>query len=212
MVGAGAASPLQGEPWTAVMAHMAQRLLWTDPAFVMHVVRDTDLAPSAAGVGGHPPIVVVVGVHDDAVGQRMVQRYADVATLVALDCGPAVEAAVRLGGSFQHPRSALAGLLAKLPWGPAAARRQLAATIGSAWGRNRADDVLFGLLLLVDAFVRPVPQLAGLRAQDLGMLQKMATKCGPQIWACLTDASCKQALDCLNACPPNDQVRTGGPL
>jgi hypothetical protein len=205
VVAEGAASPLQGEPWEAVMAHMAQRLLWTDPTFVMDLSRTTDLdAPL------HPPpgIVVVVGVHDSALAQRVVARFAGVPTLVALDCGPEVEAAVRVGGSFQHQRSALATLLARLPWGPERSRRQLAATIGTAWGRQRADDVLFGLLLLIDALVRPVPQLAGLRAQDLGTLQRMATKCGPQIWACLTDESCQQALDCLNACPPNDQVGT----
>lgn len=205
VVAEGAASPLQGEPWEAVMAHMAQRLLWTDPTFVMDLARTTDLD---APLPTPPGIVVVVGVHDSVVVKQVVARFSGVPTLVALDCGAEVEAVVRLGGSFQNQRSALAALLARLPWGPERSRRQLAATIGTAWGRHRADDVLFGLLLLIDAFVRPVPQLAGLRAQDLGALQRMATKCGPQIWACLTDESCKQALDCLNACPPNDQVGT----
>ncbi len=39
--------------------------------------------------------------------------------------------------------------------------------------------------------------------------QCMVTKCGGQIFRCVTDTSCKAALDCLQTCEFNDQV---GPL
>jgi hypothetical protein len=43
--------------------------------------------------------------------------------------------------------------------------------------------------------------------QDLGVLVNMVSKCGPQILACVTDPTCKAALDCLQACDPTDQVQ-----
>lgn len=38
----------------------------------------------------------------------------------------------------------------------------------------------------------------------------MVTKCGGQIFRCVTDTSCKAALDCLQTCEFNDQVGGGG--
>lgn len=35
----------------------------------------------------------------------------------------------------------------------------------------------------------------------------MVGKCGAQIFGCVTDTTCKAALDCLSACEFNDQVR-----
>ena len=35
----------------------------------------------------------------------------------------------------------------------------------------------------------------------------MVSKCGPQILACVSDPTCKAALDCLQACDPTDQAR-----
>ena len=37
----------------------------------------------------------------------------------------------------------------------------------------------------------------------------MATKCGGEILSCVTDATCKTALDCLQGCSFNDQVCGG---
>ena len=37
-------------------------------------------------------------------------------------------------------------------------------------------------------------------------LQCMASKCGGEILSCVTDATCKTALDCLQGCAFNDQV------
>lgn len=34
----------------------------------------------------------------------------------------------------------------------------------------------------------------------------MVSKCGPQILACVSDPTCKAALDCLQACDPTDQA------
>jgi hypothetical protein len=38
------------------------------------------------------------------------------------------------------------------------------------------------------------------------LVQCMLGKCGGQVFRCVTDTSCKAALDCLGACEFNDQV------
>jgi hypothetical protein len=40
--------------------------------------------------------------------------------------------------------------------------------------------------------------------------QCMLGKCGGQIVRCVTDSTCKAALDCLGSCEFNDQVRAAG--
>jgi hypothetical protein len=45
------------------------------------------------------------------------------------------------------------------------------------------------------------------RPPGLGLVACLVTKCRPQLVACLRDATCKACVDCLNACPANDQVR-----
>ena len=41
------------------------------------------------------------------------------------------------------------------------------------------------------------------------LLQCMVGKCGGQIFRCVTDPTCKAALDCLQGCEFNDQARAG---
>ena len=53
---------------------------------------------------------------------------------------------------------------------------------------------------------RPAIEVRCSNAQDLGVLVNMISKCGPQILACVSDPTCKAALDCLQACDPTDQV------
>lgn len=42
---------------------------------------------------------------------------------------------------------------------------------------------------------------------DLGSLVCMIRYCGKDIVGCVNDPTCKAALDCLNSCAFNDQVR-----
>ena len=56
--------------------------------------------------------------------------------------------------------------------------------------------------------LQPPAQLPAPLATAIDGLQCMLGKCGAQILGCVTDASCKAALDCLSACEFNDQVPT----
>lgn len=62
-------------------------------------------------------------------------------------------------------------------------------TISNAWERHNSDDIRFCLLVVVNAYIRPVAMLKNLRAKGLSTLGCMITNCGPQILNCLFDRS-----------------------
>lgn len=79
-------------------------------------------------------------------------------------------------------------------------------TVGDAWERRNSDDIRFCLLVIINAYIRPVPVLQNLRSKGLSTLACMVKNCGPQILNCLLDPNCRKALQCLNQCSPVDQV------
>lgn len=79
-------------------------------------------------------------------------------------------------------------------------------TVSEAWDRHNSDDIRFCLLVIINAYIRPVPILKNLRSKGLSTLNCMVKNCGPQILNCLLDPNCRKALQCLNQCSPVDQV------
>ncbi|KAK2631553.1 hypothetical protein EUGRSUZ_L02754 [Eucalyptus grandis] len=79
-------------------------------------------------------------------------------------------------------------------------------TISEAWMRCNSDDIRFSLLVVINAYIRPVPILKNLRSKGFSTLNCMVKNCGPQILNCLLDPNCRKALQCLNQCSPVDQV------
>jgi len=70
-----------------------------------------------------------------------------------------------------------------------------------------ADDLTFIWLVLLNEYIMPVPEVADTtKGTDLPSLICMIRNCGRQIVDCVTDASCKAGLDCLEGCAFNDQV------
>lgn len=79
-------------------------------------------------------------------------------------------------------------------------------TISEAWDRHNSDDIRFSLLVIINAYIRPVSVLNNLRAKGFSTLNCMIKNCAPQILNCLLDPNCRRALQCLNQCSPVDQV------
>lgn len=79
-------------------------------------------------------------------------------------------------------------------------------TVSEAWDRRNSDDIRFCLLVVINAYIRPVPILQNLRSKGFSTLNCMVKNCGPQILNCLLDPNCRKALQCLNECSPVDQV------
>ncbi|WVZ25663.1 hypothetical protein V8G54_004207 [Vigna mungo] len=79
-------------------------------------------------------------------------------------------------------------------------------TVSEAWDRHNSDDIRFCLLVIINAYIRPVPVLNNLRAKGFSTLNCMLRNCGRQVLDCLLDPNCRKALQCLNQCSPVDQV------
>lgn len=89
-----------------------------------------------------------------------------------------------------------------LPWSAAAKAaqgRSILATLRELYSRRNSEDFLFMFLVLANQFVAPVPAVASTtKGVDLASLQCMAQHCARPIYDCVSDATCKTALDCLN--------------
>ncbi|KAK1281733.1 hypothetical protein QJS10_CPB22g00912 [Acorus calamus] len=79
-------------------------------------------------------------------------------------------------------------------------------TVSDAWGRHNSDDIRFCLLVIINAYIKPVPILKNLRSKGLSTLNCMIKNCGSEVLNCLLDPNCRKALQCLNSCSPTDQV------
>ena len=79
-------------------------------------------------------------------------------------------------------------------------------TLSDAWERHNADDIRFCILVIINAYIRPVPTLKNLRAKGFSTLNCMVKNCGSEVLDCLLDPACRKALQCLNSCSPTDQV------
>ncbi|KAF9618570.1 hypothetical protein IFM89_002265 [Coptis chinensis] len=84
--------------------------------------------------------------------------------------------------------------------------KEVAQTVSEAWYRRNSDDIRFCLLVIINAYIRPVPMLQNLRSKGFSTLNCMVKNCGMQVLNCLLDPNCRNALQCLNKCNPVDQV------
>ncbi|QDZ19636.1 VDE domain-containing protein [Chloropicon primus] len=87
-------------------------------------------------------------------------------------------------------------------------RALLLETVRTLYERKSADDLLYLVLVLIDACVRPVPRVSmdASGGSSLPLVWCMLTNCGREVWDCVSDETCRAALDCLAGCGLNDQV------
>lgn len=85
-------------------------------------------------------------------------------------------------------------------------KTEVVQTVTEAWERHNSDDIRFSLLVIINAYLRPVSVLQNLRSKGFFTLSCMVKNCGSQILDCLLDPACRNALQCLNKCSPVDQV------
>ena len=79
------------------------------------------------------------------------------------------------------------------------------------WKRKSCDDLLFMLLVLIDVFtpikIKSVKSVTTTESTSLNQVACMVSNCRNVMIDCLTNEKCRKALDCLNGCIGNDQVR-----
>lgn len=217
----GQTSPF-GVSWAEVLEHIGQRLAWAEPAFRLTMLDSTRLvdgdadtlaAVQAALAGSQAALAC--GVKDPAEAAALAPLLAAAPTAVALGSAAPLESATRLGGrvpaalsgSSGNPMAALRALL--FPNKQAKLDSQVLHIVEDLFRRTTSDDFVFIFQVLANSYITEVPAVSmTFKQKDAGLdsLQCMVTKCGGQIFRCVTDTSCKAALDCLQTCEFNDQV------
>ncbi|KAK6922908.1 VDE lipocalin domain [Dillenia turbinata] len=213
VVGEGSISPLKCAPWEEVMLHTAQRLKWVDEEFEMLVFADNicqgddEPAETFRYELSRADILVAVAITNEESVKWIQTNSANVPNIICFDCSPALTN--KLGGSLIHSKTK-GNILSQVAeiYGAKKEKesRDVVRTVSEAWDRHNSDDVRFCLLVIIDAYIRPVPILKNLRSKGFSTLKCMVTNCGPQILNCLLDPTCRKALQCLNNCSPVDQV------
>ncbi|KFK32859.1 hypothetical protein AALP_AA6G296200 [Arabis alpina] len=198
LVGKGEVSPLKSTSWLEVMLHTATRLKWVDEEYEMLVFDDEILQSNDQRVTNlkqelnQTDILVVVAVSNPESVKWIQTNSKSINNIICFESSP--DLMNRLGGadfgSGNKDKQAT----------------EVVKTVGDAWERRNSDDIRFCLLVIINAYIRPVPVLQNLRSKGFSTLSCMVKNCGPQILNCLLDPNCRKALQCLNQCSPVDQV------
>lgn len=212
LVGEGSVSPLKSAPWLDVMLHTAERLKWVDEEFEMRVFTDNIHQASETDENlqrelSCANILVIVAVTNQESVEWIESNTQSIPNIICFDSSLIL--VNKLGGLFVDRESkrnifSRVGEISQSKTTKEAVN--LVQTLSEAWERHNSDDIRFCLLVIVNAYIRPVPILKNLRAQGFSTLNCMVKNCGPQILKCLLDPNCRKALQCLNQCSPVDQV------
>ncbi|KAM3756548.1 hypothetical protein ACB098_02G120500 [Castanea mollissima] len=213
LVGQGSLSPLKHAPWLDVMLHTAKRLKWVDEGYEMLVFTDNVCQAddeSAMGLQrelSRADILIIVAVTNQESVMWIQTNSKSVQNVICFDSSPNVTN--KLGGSYVHTERK--GSIFDKIVGFSESKKindseEVVRTVSEAWERHNSDDIRFCLLVIINAYIRPVPILQNLRSKGFSTLNCMIKNCGPQILNCLLDPNCRKALQCLNQCSPVDQV------
>uniref|UniRef100_A0A161Y0P5 VDE lipocalin domain-containing protein n=1 Tax=Daucus carota subsp. sativus TaxID=79200 RepID=A0A161Y0P5_DAUCS len=212
IVGQGSLSPLNSASWHEVMLHTAKRLKWVDDGFEMVVFTDNIQQSSDETVKNltkdlhYANMLVLISVHNEESVKWIQQNSQNIPNIVCFESSPGLSN--KLGGSLVQ-RKTRVDIFSKLSEisqpKKANESEEVVKTIYDAWDRHNSDDIRFSLLVIINAYIRPVSILKNLRAQGFSTLSCMVKNCGPQVFNCLLDPNCRKALQCLNQCSPVDQ-------
>jgi len=148
-----------GASWHEVMSHVADRLTWEDPDFQVHIFTDEDLLPT----GSHSKfshavqssqIMLILDIQKPAKLDMLLSSMRTVPTAIALGSHPQLEAATSLNNiTVTSPWEKAA---AALPWSSSAKGSKVLQSVRQVYKRQTSDDLLFMLLVLIDAYITEV--------------------------------------------------------
>lgn len=185
---------------------------WVDEGYNMSVFRDDMLCSDQMDVRLQRELVsadilVVVAVASEEAVKWIKTHCSNIPNIISFDSSTDLEN--KLGGLYVHSarKGTLVDRMVKISL-PKQEKESLEVlqTVSEAWGRRSSDDIRFCLLVVINAYVRPVPILKNLRSKGFSTLHCMVKNCGSEILNCLLDPNCRKALQCLNRCSPVDQV------
>ncbi|KAL5703573.1 hypothetical protein ACHQM5_022105 [Ranunculus cassubicifolius] len=213
LVGENSVSPLKSTPWMEVMLHTATRLKWVDEGYEMDVLSDNIIQSdkstvvNAQHILSRADILMTVAVTNPKAIEWIQENTKNIPNIICFESSPALSN--KLGGlslqtEIEGNIFSKVGNIIKPK--STAGSKEIAQTVSEAWDRKNSDDIRFCLLVIINAYIKPVPILQNLRSKGFSTLSCMVKNCGQQVLNCLLDPNCRKALECLNKCSPVDQV------
>ena len=151
-----------GAPWHEVMSHVADRLAWEDPDFKVQIFTDAALQNRQAQLQyteatQMAQIILLFDISLPASLDVLLDSMHTVPTAIALDSHPQLEAATKLNG-VNLTKSWEKAAAATLPWSSSAKSTKVLHSVRDVYKRKTSDDLLFMLLVLIDAYITEVGQ------------------------------------------------------
>ncbi|XP_027918701.1 uncharacterized protein LOC114177525 isoform X1 [Vigna unguiculata] len=213
VAGHGAASPLKSASWEEVMLHTAKRLKWVDEGYELLVFTDEcivsggEMSTRLQKELRDADILMIIAVTNKESVEWINNNGKTIENVICLESSSDLKN--RLGG-YDVPSGVRGRIFGSFfgtsQSGKAKESYEVVQTVSEAWDRHNSDDIRFCLLVIINAYIRPVPVLNNLRAKGFSTLNCMLRNCGRQVLNCLLDPNCRKALECLNRCSPVDQV------
>ncbi|GMN33411.1 hypothetical protein TIFTF001_004143 [Ficus carica] len=192
----------------------AKRLKWVDEGYEMRVFTDDFIKSNGEKsvnlqreLSREADILVVVGVTNQESVKWIQSNSGKVENIICFESSPGL--ANKLGGSYvesQSDGSFLGRISGVSQLKKSNQTVEVVKTVSEAWERHNSDDIRFCILVIINAYIRPVPILKNLGSKGFSTLNCMVKNCGSQMLNCLLDPNCRKALQCLNKCSPADQV------
>lgn len=148
-----------GVPWLEVISHVADRLAWEDPDFTVVTFTDEALQNRQArsqntAAAQKAQILLLFDITSAPDLEVLLDSMSTVPTAIALDSHPQLEAATKLNGvTLTKPWDRAA---ATLPWSSSAKSSKVLQSVRDVYKRKTSDDLLFMLLVLIDAYITEV--------------------------------------------------------
>lgn len=164
-----------GASWHEVISHVAERLTWESPSFKVAIFTDKQLSESDQlakfkHAQEQADIMLVLDVQSKSNVNILKAGMHAVPTSIALNSLPELEAATKLNNITIETTWQKAA--AVIPWSSSAKGTKILTSIRDVYQRNTSDDLLFMLLVLIDAYITKVhpskaPAIWPTRSQDL---------------------------------------------
>lgn len=151
--------PSLGAPWLEVISHVADRLAWEDPDFQVQVFTDEALhnmqtQSQCTAAAQKAQILLLFDISSASILDVLLDSMSAVPTAIALDSHPRLEAATKLNNvTLTKPWEKAA---ATLPWSSSAKSSKVLQSVRDVYKRKTSDDLLFMLLVLIDAYITEV--------------------------------------------------------
>lgn len=158
--GESAIGPL-GVSWVEVMEHMKQRVSFVDEKLVVDVVTDDELRRHGPGRLGADTadIVYLMNLHDEDLAQSLVPALAGVPNVISLNSSSTLQAQTHIKSA--RPYGRFSGLWRRLP--VSTERKRLLTlfdTVLTFWERGHSDDLLFMMLVVINAAVTQIKSVS----------------------------------------------------